>query len=178
MPLQAVAHVYEGGGPNTINRENARRRIVVRVNTLGRDLGSAVAEIKQAVQSQVQLQDGYFIVYGGQFEAQQAATERILWLSIVAILVVMVVLYSTFPSLRIVVQILVALPAAFVGGILALLITNQTMSVAAAYRSRIGATLSPPWSDSFRWAGLRLETDCCWFQRILTQSRSTASTKK
>ena len=131
VPLQAVARVIEGGGPNAIQRENTRRRIVVRVNTMGRDLGSAVREIKQRITEHVTLPEGYFIVYGGQFEAQQTAATRILLLSIVALLVVAVILYSTYPSMRIVVQILIALPAAFIGGVLALVVTNQTMSVAA-----------------------------------------------
>ena len=130
IPLSAVAHVYEGAGPNTINREDARRRIVIRVNTLDRDVGSAVAAIKQTVREEVTLPDGYFVVYGGQFEAQQAATERILLLSAIAMVGVFLVLYSVFPSVGVVLQILIALPAAFVGGVAALVITDQTLSVA------------------------------------------------
>ncbi len=131
IPLSAVARIHEGGGPNTINREDSRRRIVVRVNTMGRDLGSAVAAIQQVVSEQVTLPEGYFVIYGGQFEAQQEATKRILILSAVSLIGVFVVLYSVFPSTSIVLQILTALPAAFVGGVVALVITDQTMSVAS-----------------------------------------------
>lgn len=131
IPLSAVAELREAAGPNTIQRENARRRIVVRVNTLGRDLGSAVAAIQQRIDERVDLPEGYLIVMGGQFEAQQEATERILIFGALSILGVCVVLYLTFPSIRVVLQILLALPAAFVGGVAALVLTGQTMSVAA-----------------------------------------------
>lgn len=131
IPLEAVASVYEAAGPNAINREDGRRRIVVRVNTMGRDLGSVVAEIKSRVDEQVELPEGYFVTYAGQFEAQREASRRILLLSIVALIAVFVVLYSTYASITVVLQILVALPAAFIGGVLALHLTGQTMSVAA-----------------------------------------------
>lgn len=131
IPLQSVAKIYEAVGPNTINREDGRRRIVVRVNTMGRDLGSVVAEIKTRVTEKVDLPEGYFITYAGLFEAQQEASRRILWLSVVAFIAVFVVLYSTYSSVSLVLQILIALPAAFVGGIVALHLTGQTMSVAA-----------------------------------------------
>lgn len=131
IPLGAVANVYEAAGPNTISREDGRRRIVVRVNTMGRDLGSVVAEIKSRVKERVELPEGYFVTYAGQFEAQREASRRIVLLSVVALLAVFVVLYSTFASVTVVLQILVALPAAFVGGVFALHFTGQTMSVAA-----------------------------------------------
>ena len=131
IPLSEVAHVYEAGGPNTIKRDNARRRVVVKVNTTDRDLGSAVAEIRRRIDKQVDLPEGYFVEYAGQFEAQQTATQLILLLSVLALAVVFVVLYSAFPSTRLVLQILIALPIAFVGGVAALLLTGQTLSVAA-----------------------------------------------
>jgi len=131
IPLSAVARVYEAAGPNTINRDDGRRRIVVRVNTMGRDVGSAVAEIKARVASEVDLPEGYFVTYAGQFEAQQQASSRILWLSGIALIAVIVVLYSTYNSFNIVFQLLLAVPAAFVGGIIALYLTGQTFSVAA-----------------------------------------------
>lgn len=133
LPLSELADVYEGGGPNEINRENARRRIVVRVNTLGRDLGGAVAAIREAVDNEVELptEGGYYVTYGGQFEAQQDATRRIILLSLLSIAGVGLVLYSTFRSVSVVLQILVALPAAFIGGVAALILTGQTLSVAA-----------------------------------------------
>lgn len=131
IPLSAVANVYEAVGPNTINREDGRRRIVVRVNTMGRDVGSVVGEIKSRINEQVELPEGYFITYAGQFEAQRQANSRILWLSGIALLAVIVILYTTYSSLSIVIQLLIAIPAAFVGGIVALHWTGQTFSVAA-----------------------------------------------
>lgn len=131
IPLSAVAKVYESVGPNTINRDDGRRRIVIRVNTMGRDVGSAVGEIKAKIASDIQLPEGYFVTYAGQFEAQQKANSRILWLSGIALIGVIVVLYSTYNSFNIVFQLLIAVPAAFVGGIVALHLTGQTFSVAA-----------------------------------------------
>jgi Cu/Ag efflux pump CusA len=131
IPLSAVANVYEAVGPNTINREDGRRRMVVRVNTLGRDVGSVVGEIKRRLAEQVEIPQGYFISLEGQFEAQRQANRRILWLSGLAAIVTIVVLYSTYSSLNVVFQLLTAVPAAFVGGIFALYLTGQTFSVAA-----------------------------------------------
>lgn len=130
IPLSSVAKVYQGAGPNTISREETRRRIVVRVNARGRDLASVVGDIQQKVANEVELPSGYFVTYGGQFEAQQAATTRILLLSIVALCGVFLVLYSVFPSTSVVSQILLSLPIAFVGGVIALMVTGQTLSVA------------------------------------------------
>ncbi|MEW4491107.1 efflux RND transporter permease subunit [Thalassoglobus sp. JC818] len=131
IPLSAVANVYEAAGPNTINRDDGRRRIVIRVNTMGRDVGSVVGEIKDKIASDIKLPEGYFVTYAGQFEAQQQANSRILWLSGLALIAVVVVLYSTYNSFNIVFQLLIAVPAAFVGGIFALYFTGQTFSVAA-----------------------------------------------
>ncbi|WP_436715665.1 efflux RND transporter permease subunit [Roseiconus lacunae] len=131
IPLGAIATVYEAVGPNTINREDGRRRIVIRVNTLGRDVGSVVEEIRRRVANEVALPEGYFVTYAGQFEAQQQANRRIFLLSCVAFLVVVLILYSTYHSISIAFQLLIAIPAAFVGGIFALSFTGQTFSVAA-----------------------------------------------
>ncbi len=131
VPLEALARVYEGAGPNTVSRENTKRRIVVRVNTRDRDLAGAVADIQAAIAEEVDLPEGYFVVLGGQFEAQQEATRRIVGLSLVAVAVVCLVLFSAFPSVKLVAQILIALPVAFVGGVFALVLTGQDLSVAA-----------------------------------------------
>ncbi|MCH9003327.1 MAG: efflux RND transporter permease subunit, partial [Planctomycetes bacterium] len=118
IELSKLADIGEGKGPNAINRENARRRIVIRCNTQDRDLASAVAEIEQRIQSQVQLPAGYFIEYGGQFESQQRATRLILVLAGVSVIGMFLVLMILFPSVRIVLQILIALPTAFIGGVM------------------------------------------------------------
>ena len=131
IELHELADIGEGAGPNAVNRENARRRIVIRCNTQDRDLASAVAEIQQRVQSQVQLPQGYFVEYGGQFESQQSATRLILILAGVSVVGMFVVLMVLFPSVRIVLQILNALPTAFIGGVMALVITQQDLTVAS-----------------------------------------------
>ncbi|MBL9161639.1 MAG: efflux RND transporter permease subunit [Planctomycetaceae bacterium] len=131
VELAELADIYSGVGPHAVNRENARRRIVIRCNTQGRDLASAVAEIQQRVSAQVSMPEGYFVEYGGQFESQQHATRLIGVLAIASAIGMFVVLMILFPSVRIVGQILNALPTAFIGGVLALVLTSQTLTVAS-----------------------------------------------
>ena len=131
IPLESVARLYEGGGPNTINRENVRRRITVRANTTDRDLGSVVGDIRKAVDEKVTMPQGYFVEYGGQFQAQQEATKLISLLSLISLTGVFLVLFTLFPSVRIVLQIMFALPVAFVGGVIAMWLTGQSLSVAS-----------------------------------------------
>jgi HME family heavy-metal exporter len=118
-------------GANQIKRENLRRRIIVRANAQGRDLAGAVAEIRRAVEDRVKVPEGYFVEYGGQFESQRRATRLIAILAVVSVLGMFFVLTLLFPSARIVLQILNAIPTAFIGGVLALVITNQTLTVAS-----------------------------------------------
>lgn len=131
IELRELADIGPGTGPNAVNRENARRRMVIRCNTQDRDLASAVKEITQRVDTQIDLPEGYFIEYGGQFESQQRATRTIVVLAGVSVVGIFVVLMLLFPSVRVVLQILNALPTAFIGGVLALVITNQSLTVAS-----------------------------------------------
>lgn len=131
IELRDVATIYEGMGPNSINRENARRRIVIRCNTEGRDLASAVAEVQRRVSAQVSMPTGYYIEYGGQFESQQSATRLIVILAALSVIGMFGVLMILFPSVRVVLQILNALPTAFIGGVFALVLTDQTLTVAS-----------------------------------------------
>ncbi len=131
IELRELADIGPGSGPNAVNRENARRRMVIRCNTQDRDLASAVMEIQRRVDRQVDLPEGYFIEYGGQFESQQRATRTIIILAGVSVVGMFVVLMVLFPSVRVVLQILNALPTAFIGGVLALVITNQSLTVAS-----------------------------------------------
>ena len=131
IELSDLADVEIGTGPNAVLRENGRRRIVIRCNTQGRDLSSAVAEIKSRLNQQLDLPEGYFVEFSGQFESQQKATRSILILSAVSLVGMFIVLMVLMPSVRIVLQILNALPTAFIGGVLALVITQQTLTVAS-----------------------------------------------
>jgi HME family heavy-metal exporter len=118
-------------GPNLVNRENVQRKQVVRCNVSGRDLGGAVAEIEQRVRQRVPMPEGYFVEFGGQFEAQRSATLLIGVLAGVSLAGIFIVLLMLYPSVRISLQILNAIPTAFIGGVLALVLTRQTLTVAS-----------------------------------------------
>jgi HME family heavy-metal exporter len=132
IPLNAVADVIRGGGPNTINRENVRRRIIVQCNVGGRALGTVISDIEdQLAPIQKSLPIGYFIEYGGQFESQRAATRLIGLLSLISLAGMFLVLYTLFRSGTLALQILVCLPTAFVGAVAALVLTGQSLTVAS-----------------------------------------------
>jgi len=132
IPLSAVADVVDSSGPNTINRENVRRRIIVQCNTAGRDLGSTVTEIQQRLAPiKASLPVGYFIEYSGQFESQQSATRTIGLLSIVSLACMVLTLYTLFHSFNLSLQVLAALPMAAIGAVAALVITKQSLTVAS-----------------------------------------------
>ena len=118
-------------GANQVKRDNVRRRIVIRCNALGRDLKGVVTDIKSAIGEKVKMPEGYFVEYGGQFESQERATRLIAVLAALSIVGMFFVLYMLFPSGRIVLQILIAVPTAFIGGVLALVISGQTLTVAS-----------------------------------------------
>jgi HME family heavy-metal exporter len=118
-------------GANQVKRDNVRRRIVIRCNALGRDLKSVVTDIRAAVDEKVAMPEGYFVEYGGQFESQERATRLIAVLAAMSVVGMFFVLYMLFPSARIVSQILIAVPTAFIGGVLALVISGQTLTVAS-----------------------------------------------
>lgn len=129
--LEEVADVYETTGPNEINRENGQRRIVISANASGRDLGSLIEEIQSKVKSKVKLDEGYYVVYGGQFESQEAATRKILIFGAISIVGIILVLYRHFSSREITLQILATIPFAFIGGIILLFFTDRSITVAS-----------------------------------------------
>lgn len=132
LPLGALADIDQASGPNTINRENVRRRIVVQCNTAGRDLGSVVADIEQRLAPiKASLPTGYFIEYGGQFESQQSATRMIGLLSLMSVAGMFLALYTLFRSTNLALQVLSALPMAAIGAIAALIVTGQSLTVAS-----------------------------------------------
>jgi CzcA family heavy metal efflux pump len=131
VTLDLVADVYETSGPNEINRENGQRRIVISGNVSGRDLGGLVGEIQTKIKEKVNLPEGYYIVYGGQFESQKAATRKILLFSLISLIGIALVLMSHFHSKAITAQIMATIPLAFIGGIILLFFTDRSITVAS-----------------------------------------------
>ncbi len=131
ITVEKIADVFESTGPNIVNRENAQRRIVVMANSSGRDLDSLVKEIQSKISDKVHLSEGYFVTYGGQFESQQQAAKLMTFLAILAILSVFIVLYMHFKSVFIAIQVMLNIPMAFIGGVVAIYLTSKTISVAS-----------------------------------------------
>ena len=131
IPLADVADVSSSMGPNVISRENVSRKIVISANCSGRDLGSIVSDIKDNIESQVKLPEGYHIEYGGQFESEQAASRILLLTSIVSILVIFLLLNAQFRNAGESALILLNLPLALIGGVFVLVLTSGTLSIPA-----------------------------------------------
>jgi CzcA family heavy metal efflux pump len=127
--LGDVANVYQGTGPNMVNKEDMQRRIVISANTHGRDLGSAVKEIQSKI-AEVKLPAGYFIKLGGQFESQQTASKRIFWLGLLSLVGIFVILFLHFRSSVLSLQVMMNIPLALIGSIVAIFITERVLSVA------------------------------------------------
>jgi CzcA family heavy metal efflux pump len=132
IPLGQLASVQANTGPNTINRENVSRRIVVQANVEGRDLNAVVTQLQAAMQPvQSQWPAGYYLEYGGQFEAQQSAMARIALLGIFTVVMIYLALYAALRSWNMAAQVMVTLPLALVGGIVAIFLTGGVLSVAS-----------------------------------------------
>jgi Cu/Ag efflux pump CusA len=142
IPVSAVADITNQPGPNQVLRENTQRRIVVMANTSGRDLGSVVKDIQDRVKTQVTLPEGYFLEYGGQFEAQKDATNRLSILSLFSIAAIFFLLLKALGSWRAALQVMVNGPLALIGAIFALLLTGGVFSVATlvGFISLVGIT--------------------------------------
>jgi copper/silver efflux system protein len=130
-PLSQLATISVERGPNTISRENVQRKIVIQANVSGRDLGSTVEDIRTAVTTRVKLPPGYFLEYGGQFEAQEESTRTLGMLSILSIAVIFLILYGEFGTVRTASLVMANLPLALIGGIVAVLITGRVVSIAS-----------------------------------------------
>ncbi len=131
ITLDQVADVFSTTGPNMINRENMQRRIVVQANTSGRDLNSIINEIKEKVSNKVKLSEGYFVSYGGQFESQQKASRMMVLLGALSILGIFLVLYAHFHSSFIAIQIMLNIPMALIGSVVAIYLSDRILSVAS-----------------------------------------------
>jgi CzcA family heavy metal efflux pump len=131
VPLEAVADIQETWGPNQVQHEDAQRRIVVSANVSGRDLGAVVRDLETRVAQRVQLPAGYYVTFGGQFESQRSASRALALLSLLSFIAMFTVLYAHFRSTRIVLQILVNIPIALIGAVLAVLLTGGVFSIAS-----------------------------------------------
>ena len=131
VPLGSIADVVSSAGPNTINRENVSRKVVVSANVAGRDLRGVGNDIQDAIEEQVKLPEGYHVEYGGQFESEQAASRTLFLTSILSIFVIFMLLYNQFHSLRESAVVLVNLPLSLVGGVLAIWMTHGMVSIPA-----------------------------------------------
>lgn len=131
VPLSYVAEIRSAAGPNTINRENVRRKIVISANVSERDLRGVVNDIQQAVNEKIVLPEGYHIEYGGQFESEQVASRTLLLTSLMSLLVIFLLLYHEFKDARESGVVMINLPLALIGGVFILCLTSGEISIPA-----------------------------------------------
>lgn len=131
VPLSYVADIRSSMGPNSISRENVKRKIVISANVADRDLRSVVTDIQARIDADIKLPEGYHVEYGGQFESEQAASRTLLLTSLMSIVVIFLLLYHEFRSVRESAVILINLPLALIGGVFALLLTTGEVSIPA-----------------------------------------------
>lgn len=131
VPLANVAEVKSAMGPNTINRENVKRKIVISANASGRDLRSVVNDIQKRINTEITLPEGYHVEYGGQFESEQSASRVLLLASLLSIVVIFLLLYMQFRNALESGVILLNLPLALIGGVFALVFTTGEVSIPA-----------------------------------------------
>jgi CzcA family heavy metal efflux pump len=142
IPVSAIADIVKQPGPNQVLRENTQRRIVIMANTSGRDLGSVVKDIQDRVKAQVTLPQGYFIEYGGQFEAQQDASRRLILLSFFSLIAIFFLLMKGMGDWRAALQVMINVPLALIGAVVAMLLTSGIISIATlvGFISLVGIT--------------------------------------
>ena len=142
IPLEYVADVRSSEGPNSINRENVSRRIVVSANVSNSDLRGAVKSIQKAIDDNVELPEGYYVSYGGQFESEETASRTLAAASILALLIIVILLYQEFKDVKESLIILVNLPLAMIGGVLILVLTGRELNIPAiiGFISLLGIT--------------------------------------
>lgn len=131
IPFSTIADIRSTTGPNTINRENVKRRIIISANVDGRDLRGAVNEIRSRIDSEIQLPQDYYITYGGQFESEAAASSTLLWTSLCALAVIFMLLYGEFKNKIQALIILINMPLALIGGVIILRLTSGELNIPA-----------------------------------------------
>ncbi len=131
VPLSSVAEITSASGPNAVNRENVSRRIVISANVDGRDLRGTVDDIARRIESEIQLPEGYYVTYGGQFESEQAASRTLAIVSLGALVVIFLLLYGQYHSASRAGIILLNMPLALIGGVIILRLTSGELNIPA-----------------------------------------------
>ena len=131
IPFGQIAQIRSAAGPNTINRENVARKIVISANVSDGDLQGAVNKIQKAIRDNIELPEGYHVEYGGQFESAQSASRTLLFTSLMAIIVIFLLLYGQFKDVRQASAVLLNLPLALIGGIFAIFFADKIISIPA-----------------------------------------------
>lgn len=131
VPLSALADVVSAAGPNSINRENVSRRIVISANVQDRDLGGTVKDIEKTLASSIQLPEGYYLTYSGQFENQKSATQTLVLVSALAFILIFLLLYGQYKSVSESVLIMLNMPLAIIGGVIILWLTGGELNIPA-----------------------------------------------
>ncbi|MGN0087699.1 MAG: efflux RND transporter permease subunit [Candidatus Limimorpha sp.] len=131
VPLEDVADIVSVGGPNSISRENVQRKIVVSANVSGRDVVSVVNEIKDRVNDNITLPEGYRIEYGGQFQSAKDASRTLLIMTVIALMIIFLLLYGEFKDISLSAITLLNLPLAVIGGVFAIFISSKVVSIPA-----------------------------------------------
>lgn len=130
VPLNEIADIFETSGPNAVERENMQRRIAIPFNTSGRDLESVVADVKKVVAEKIKLPQGYFLEFAGQYESAIQARRMVILLGVLSVLGIFMVLFAHFKSVAVSLQIMVNIPLALVGAVIAIFITDRNFSIA------------------------------------------------
>ena len=159
IPLSYVADISSSSGPNTINRENVKRKIVISANVADRDLHGVVKDIQEKINATIKLPEDYHIEYGGQFESEQAASRTLLLTSMISVLVIFLLLYHEFRNAKQSGIILLNLPLALIGGVIMLKLTSGEISIPAI----IGF---------ISLFGIATVTECCWYRTTTIFFRS------
>ena len=131
VPFGQIAEIRSAAGPNTINRENVSRKIVISANVSDGDLQGAVNQIRKKIEDNVELPEGYHVEYGGQFESAQSASRTLLFTSLMAIIVIFLLLYGQFKDVKQASAVLLNLPLALIGGVFAIFFADKIVSIPA-----------------------------------------------
>ena len=131
IPLHYVAEITPSVGPNTINRENVQRKIVISANVANRDLNGVVKDIQKAVNEKITLPEGYHVEYGGQFESEQSASRTLFLTSLISLLIIFLLLFNEFNSMPLSGIIMINLPLAIIGGVVSIWLTSGIISIPA-----------------------------------------------